>query len=299
MIFSLLYLQILYFIITFTTQKENEMPRIRTIKPKFWDDSKVGKLSRNARLLYIGMWNFADDLGVVISDSVWLKSKIFPYDQIQIQQLGKWITELVENGFICLLSYHGERFIYLPTFTRHQVINRPNMDDLNVPKHLIDNLQKLITEQSLINHGIIIDVSLLYKEEEYRKKILLSDDNRKERKSTSKLETKSSISRLKEQLLSQPLWVEALMREFGFSENEVPGAISDALNEIVLSGKEENLTMQEAKSYCRNVIRKKRNARSSNSSNGQWDKRLRDSVLSDIHASVNGLKSLDDVSEIL
>ena len=100
-------------------------------------------------------------------------------------------------------------------------------------------------------------------------------------------------------MLSQPLWVEALMREFGFSENEVPGAISDALNEIVLSGKEENLTMQEAKSYCRNVIRKKRNASSSNSSNGQWDKRLRDSVLSDIHASVNGLKSLDDVSEIL
>ena len=51
------------------------MARIRTIKPQFWDDLKIGRLSRDARLLYIGLWNFADDLGVVIADPVWLKSK--------------------------------------------------------------------------------------------------------------------------------------------------------------------------------------------------------------------------------
>ena len=43
------------------------MARIRTIKPQFWDDLKIGRLSRDARLLYIGLWNFADDLGVVIA----------------------------------------------------------------------------------------------------------------------------------------------------------------------------------------------------------------------------------------
>lgn len=124
------------------------MARIRSIKPKFWDDTKIGRISRDARLLYIGLWNFSDDIGVVIGDSIWLKSKIFPYDQIQIQQFEKWMNELVINGFICLLSYKGERFIYLPSFTRHQVINKPNYDDLNIPKSLIDNIKDKITEQS-------------------------------------------------------------------------------------------------------------------------------------------------------
>lgn len=146
------------------------MARIRTIKPKFYDDVKVGRLSRDARYLYIALWVFADDLGVVNGDTIWLKSKIFPYDQIQVQQFEKWMNELVTNGFICLLSYNGERFIYLPNFTRHQVVNRPNYEDLNIPKELIDKEKERITEQSLNNHGTITDLSLnnhgLYKEEE-------------------------------------------------------------------------------------------------------------------------------------
>ena len=141
------------------------MARIRSIKPKFWDDIKIGRLSRDARLLYIGLWSFSDDIGVVIGDSIWLKSKVFPYDQIQVQQFEKWIKELVINGFICLLSYNEERFIYLPNFTRHQVINRPNAEDLNIPKELIDKAQKdihsFLTEQSLNNHGTIMEQSVL------------------------------------------------------------------------------------------------------------------------------------------
>ena len=85
------------------------MARIRSIKPKFWDDIKIERLSRDVRLLYIGLWSFSDDIGVVIGDSIWLKSKVFPYDQIQVQQFEKWIKELVTNGFICLLSCDGKK----------------------------------------------------------------------------------------------------------------------------------------------------------------------------------------------
>ena len=139
------------------------MARNRTIKPKFFDDVKIGRISRDARLLYIGLWVFADDVGVVPGDSVWLKSRVFPYDQIQVQQFEKWMNELVINGFICLLSHKGERFIYLPTFTRHQVVNRPNYEDLNIPKDLLDKekdkIHGAITEQSLNNHGTFTDAS--------------------------------------------------------------------------------------------------------------------------------------------
>ena len=175
------------------------MARIRTIKPKFWDDSKIGKLTRDARLLYIGLWTFSDDIGVVIGDAIWLKSKIFPYDQIQIQQFDKWITELVTNGFICLLSYKGERFIYLPNFTRHQVINRPNVDDLNIPKELIESNKDKITEQSLINHGIITELSLPIKGEGKGGKETSSNEEAK--KAALSLEAKEQELRNLESLL--------------------------------------------------------------------------------------------------
>ena len=135
------------------------MARIRTIKPQFWDDLRVGRLSRDARLLYIGMWNFADDCGVLVGDLLWLKSRVFPYDQIQMQQFDKWIEELVKTGFICLFSYRQEEFIYLPTFTRHQKIDKPNYKDLNVPKNLLDKLIGQIVEQSQSIRGTIAEQS--------------------------------------------------------------------------------------------------------------------------------------------
>ena len=136
------------------------MARIRTIKPQFWDDAKIGRIPRDARLLYIGLWTFADDLGVVIADPVWLKSKIFPYDRIQIQQLEAWLGLLEKTGFISLLSVKSESFYYLPTFSRHQIINRPNLDDVNIDKKLLDNILAKFTDQSVINHGSISDQSV-------------------------------------------------------------------------------------------------------------------------------------------
>ena len=136
------------------------MARIRTIKPQFWDDAKIGRIPRDARLLYIGLWTFADDLGVVIADPVWLKSKIFPYDRIQIQQLEAWLGSLEKTGFISLLSVKSESFYYLPTFSRHQIINRPNLDDVNIDKKLLDNILAKFTDQSVINHGSISDQSV-------------------------------------------------------------------------------------------------------------------------------------------
>ena len=136
------------------------MARNRMIKPQFWDDSKIAKISRDARLLYIGMWNFCDDLGVIRADMVWLKSKIFPFDQMQIQQFEKICQEILRNGFISLFSYRDEEFYYLPKFSLPQKINKPNFEDVNVPKELLFRNLSKITEQSRNNHGTITEQSI-------------------------------------------------------------------------------------------------------------------------------------------
>ena len=58
------------------------MPRIRTIKPEFWTDSKIVALTPHARLLFIGMWNFADDHGCVDDDPMQLKLRVLPADHV-------------------------------------------------------------------------------------------------------------------------------------------------------------------------------------------------------------------------
>ncbi|STV36571.1 primosomal protein I [Klebsiella pneumoniae] len=40
------------------------MARIRTVKPEFWTDEKVVECSIPARLLFIGLFNFANDNGM-------------------------------------------------------------------------------------------------------------------------------------------------------------------------------------------------------------------------------------------
>lgn len=162
------------------------MARIRTIKPEFWDDLKLSKITRDSRLLYIGLWNFSDDLGVIIGDSLWIKSKVFPFDQIQMQQFDKWIEELVKNGFISQFSHKGEDFYYLPNLTRHQVINRPNYDKVFIQKVDLENIIK-----SMINHGTFNDEPLTIhtvdkeEEKERNSKKESSNEDKKEAEASS------------------------------------------------------------------------------------------------------------------
>lgn len=136
------------------------MARDRMIRKKFWDDRKLSRVSRDARLLFIGLWNLADDLGVLVADNLFIKSKVFPYDQIQLQQFSSWLNELHTNGFISQFSHNSEDFYYLPNFSKHQTINRPNFNDLLIPKPLLTLIINKFTDKSVNHHGGANDISL-------------------------------------------------------------------------------------------------------------------------------------------
>ena len=102
------------------------MPRNRMIKTDFWADEKIGKLSIPARLLYIGIWNFCDDSGVCRAAPSFLRSNIFPFDDITLKEVQGWITELSVNGRIELIESNGESYLKVIRFLDHQTINRPS-----------------------------------------------------------------------------------------------------------------------------------------------------------------------------
>lgn len=102
------------------------MARTRMVKPEFWDDEKLAKVSRDARLLFIGLWSNSDDYGVVKGHPAWLKNRIFPYDEIPLATFDGWLAELAAIRVILPFLHNGERYFHIRNFCRHQTINRPS-----------------------------------------------------------------------------------------------------------------------------------------------------------------------------
>lgn len=109
------------------------MARNRMIKPDFWGDEKLSELSLQARLLYIGTWNFSDDFGVVKGHPSWLKNNIFPYDDINIKEFESWLNELIKLKRLFPFTEDLEKYFFIAKFLEHQKINRPSKE-LRNPK---------------------------------------------------------------------------------------------------------------------------------------------------------------------
>jgi hypothetical protein len=124
------------------------MARIRTIKPEFWSDDTVTECSLSARLLFIGMWNFADDAGNLDRSHKQIKTRVFPIDNINCEPL---IQELLTQGLIIEYAVNGQKYLHIPGFAQHQLINRPSKP---VVPAFLDSLrtQGTLTEGSMSTH---------------------------------------------------------------------------------------------------------------------------------------------------
>jgi len=94
------------------------MARIRSVKPEFWLDRKLARcVSRDARLLYIGMWNYADEHARLHGDPAVIKGQVFPYDDVAIEPL---LAELEALGRVVAYTFDGDPYLHIPTLNKHQ-----------------------------------------------------------------------------------------------------------------------------------------------------------------------------------
>ena len=96
------------------------MARIRTIKPSFWKNEDLAALPFEARLLFIGLWNYADSEGRLEDRPKRLKVDILPYDDVNIDEL---LILLHDGKFIFrYAASNGIKLIQVINFTKHQRI---------------------------------------------------------------------------------------------------------------------------------------------------------------------------------
>ena len=88
------------------------MARIRTIKPEFPQSESMGRISRDARLLFVQMWTIADDSGRLRGNSRMLASLLFPYDDDAGGLISTWMDELKREGcIVCYLGPDGSSYV--------------------------------------------------------------------------------------------------------------------------------------------------------------------------------------------
>lgn len=104
--------------------------RIRSIKPEFWESESLGRVSREARLLFIGLFSCCDDHGRARASSRLLASRLFPYDDDALKKLPTWIEELEKERCIRLYKVNGESYLDIPKWLNHQKIDKPSASKL-------------------------------------------------------------------------------------------------------------------------------------------------------------------------
>lgn len=106
------------------------MARIRSIKPEFCQSETIGKLSRDARLLFVQLWTLVDDEGRARGAARMLASLLFPYDDDAPILIEGWMGELERVGCIRRYSVSGSSYLDIPQWGVHQKIDHPTKSRL-------------------------------------------------------------------------------------------------------------------------------------------------------------------------
>lgn len=103
--------------------------RIRTIKPEFPQSESMGRVSREARLLFILLWTFVDDSGRARGHSRVLASHLYPFDTDAADLVDGWIAELERENCVMRYEVGGTTYIQVVNWS-HQKIDKPSVSRL-------------------------------------------------------------------------------------------------------------------------------------------------------------------------
>jgi len=101
------------------------MARIRSIKPEFWSSPGIETVDPYARLLFIAMWNWADDSGVGVANPRELLGFAFPLDEeITVADLRRMLVEIRRVFGVKFYTVAGRPYYYIPSWEKHQKFDR-------------------------------------------------------------------------------------------------------------------------------------------------------------------------------
>ena len=92
----------------------------RMIDAGIWANEHFAMLPPMARLLQIGIINMADDQGRMKAHPAYLRSQIFPYDDVMIDDVESWLGMIAANSTLMLYEVDGKAYLQLLNWWQYQ-----------------------------------------------------------------------------------------------------------------------------------------------------------------------------------
>jgi hypothetical protein len=92
----------------------------RMIDAGIWANEHFAMLPPMARLLQIGIINMADDQGRMKAHPAYLRSQIFPYDDVLINDVQSWLDQIAANDTLILYEVDGKAYLQLLNWWQYQ-----------------------------------------------------------------------------------------------------------------------------------------------------------------------------------
>lgn len=130
------------------------MPRNRMIKPEFWASETLARVSRDARLTFVGIWNFCDDYGFYLHSMRSILGDIYPLDEsVDEKKLTTWVNELIAEKLIIPIEYKGKKILFVTSWAEHQMVQhkskRAFIEDADLESVIRDTLE---SHEDLMTH---------------------------------------------------------------------------------------------------------------------------------------------------
>jgi hypothetical protein len=110
------------------------MARARMLRATFFSSQRMGTVSRDARLLFAGLWVVADDEGRLPDNARLILGEVFPWDpDVREDDVRLWLNQLETIGSIRRYNVNGGDYIYIPKWSKHQKPQHPTLSSLPPP----------------------------------------------------------------------------------------------------------------------------------------------------------------------
>jgi hypothetical protein len=100
------------------------MARNRTLPHEFWSCEAVIDCEPMTRLLFLGLWNHADDFGVQPLRPRTIRFQVFPGDDIDDGRLRAMIDELRGRGLVRVYTVDGREYVAVIDWEDHQRVGK-------------------------------------------------------------------------------------------------------------------------------------------------------------------------------
>ena len=100
------------------------MARDRKIPSDFWTWEAVIDCAAMTRLLFLGLWNFADSFGVQPLRPRTIRLQVFPGDPIDADQVRAMIDELVARGLVRIYTVDEGEYLEILDWRRIQRVGK-------------------------------------------------------------------------------------------------------------------------------------------------------------------------------